>query len=414
MDGTLITAHSDKGGARPTWKMGYGFHPLGAWGINTPECLDMMLRPGNAGSNAFTGYKHVLDRALKQAPAAYRRRVLVRIDGAGASRKLVGHLLALATERKTLLFTCGWTILDADEDAIAALLEDAWQPGLRQDGSIEEDKDVAEITHLMSRAETWPEGLRFIARRVKRSRRHKKNMTAFEKKTDWKYSITCTNLEHTGIPGVPGSQHPQFIDVPQRDHATVETDGVRTAKARGLRNLPLREVQRQRRLAVHRGHGAQPAARRRHPRRAPPRQGPRGYRPPRPDRRPRPHRAPRMRSPHPPPPPGLAPRDRMARPAGRGLQTARRGGLTSPDPVRPRTPQGTQSPTPEISRTSRRTVSGRKNTPAKPPHTRTTHTKSTGGSRLSSAGQTTIAAGPVRHTGKPTAITVNGAHHPGR
>jgi len=36
---------------------------------------------------------------------------------------------------------------------------------------------------------------------------------------------------------VPGSQHPQYIDVTHRDHATVETDGVRTAKATGLRNL---------------------------------------------------------------------------------------------------------------------------------------------------------------------------------
>ena len=90
----------------------------------------------------------------------------------------------------------------------------------------------------MSRAETWPDGLRFIARRVKPSRRHKRNMTAYERKTGWKYSVTCTNIPHTGIRGVPGSQHPQFIDVLHRDHATVETDGVRTAKAMGLRNLP--------------------------------------------------------------------------------------------------------------------------------------------------------------------------------
>jgi hypothetical protein len=31
MDATLITARSDKQGAAPTWKKGYGFHPLGAW-----------------------------------------------------------------------------------------------------------------------------------------------------------------------------------------------------------------------------------------------------------------------------------------------------------------------------------------------------------------------------------------------
>ena len=29
LDGTLITARSDKEGAAPTFKMGYGFHPLG-------------------------------------------------------------------------------------------------------------------------------------------------------------------------------------------------------------------------------------------------------------------------------------------------------------------------------------------------------------------------------------------------
>ena len=30
MDATLVTASSDKEGAAPTWKMGYGFHPLHA------------------------------------------------------------------------------------------------------------------------------------------------------------------------------------------------------------------------------------------------------------------------------------------------------------------------------------------------------------------------------------------------
>ena len=50
MDATLVTAHSDKQGAAPTWKKGYGFHPLAAWCSNTRECLAMLLRPGNAGS----------------------------------------------------------------------------------------------------------------------------------------------------------------------------------------------------------------------------------------------------------------------------------------------------------------------------------------------------------------------------
>jgi hypothetical protein len=243
MDATLITAHSDKEKAAPTWKKGYGFHPLAAWCMNTRECLDMLLRPGSAGSNTFTDHKEVLDRAIRQVPAAFRRRILVRVDGAGASHLLIEHLLTLTTPRKALLFTCGWMITESDEQAIAAVPEDAWKPGVRQDGTAEDNKDVAEVTHLMSRAQNWPQGLRFIARRVKPSRRHKKNMTAYEKKAGWKYSITCTNIPDTGIGGVPGSHHPQYIDAVQRDHATVETDGVRTAKAMGLRNLPSKSWQ---------------------------------------------------------------------------------------------------------------------------------------------------------------------------
>ena len=64
------------------------------------------------------------------------------------------------------------------------------------------------------------------------------NLTAYEKKTGWRYSIICTNIPDTGIAGVPGSHHPQYIDVVHREHACVETAGVRTAKAMGLRNLP--------------------------------------------------------------------------------------------------------------------------------------------------------------------------------
>ena len=114
---------------------------------------------------------------------------------------------------------------------------DAWAPGLTQDGDAEDDKDVAEISGLMTRAGNWPGGLRWIARRVKPSRRHMWNLTGYEKKTGWKYSITCTNVPDDGIPDVPGS-HPQYIDVVHREHAVVETAGVRTAKAMGLRNLP--------------------------------------------------------------------------------------------------------------------------------------------------------------------------------
>ncbi len=238
LDATLITAYSDKEGAAPTWKKGYGFHPLGAWAANTRECLAMLLRPGNAGSNTFADHKEVLAAAIRQVPARFRAKILVRVDGAGASHELIKHLLSMSSPRRILLFTCGWMITAADEDAIRKVPADAWKPGTGQDGTAEEDKDVAEITGLMTRAGNWPDGLRWIARRVKPSRRHLRNLTDYEKKTGWKYSITCTNIPDTGIAGVPGSHHPQSIDVVHREHAVVETDGVRAAKSMGLRNLP--------------------------------------------------------------------------------------------------------------------------------------------------------------------------------
>jgi hypothetical protein len=238
MDATLVTARSDKEGARPTWKKGYGFHPLGAWCRNTRECLAMLLRPGNAGSNTFTDHKEVLAAALRQVPARFRGKVMVRVDGAGASHDLIRHLLSLCSPRRKVLFTCGWMITAADEDAIRLLPAGAWIPGIAQDGGIEEDKQVAEITHLMTRAENWPEGLRWIVRRVRPSRRQMRNLTAYEKQTGWRYSVTCTNIPDAGIGGVPGSHHPQYIDVLHREHACVETAGVRTAKAMGLRGLP--------------------------------------------------------------------------------------------------------------------------------------------------------------------------------
>jgi len=65
----MVTSHSDKENARPTFKRGYGFHPLTAGGTSrlrgivdhgvegTGEPLAMQLRPGNAGSN--TAVDHI-------------------------------------------------------------------------------------------------------------------------------------------------------------------------------------------------------------------------------------------------------------------------------------------------------------------------------------------------------------------
>ena len=238
LDGTLITARSDKEGAAPTFKMGYGFHPLGAWLANTAESLAMLLRPGNAGSNTFADHLTVLTAAIRQIPARMRSRLLVRVDGAGASHELIAHLLSLASRRRTVLFTCGWAITEADEQAIGLLPAAAWQAAVDQDGVVQDDKHVAEITHL-----TQPG--RRLARRAAVDRAPHQAVAPAGQEPDRlraRHRLAVLHHRHQhprrrGIGGVPGSHHAQFIDVLHRQHAVVE-DGVRAAKSMGLRNLP--------------------------------------------------------------------------------------------------------------------------------------------------------------------------------
>ncbi len=78
-----------------------------------------------------------------------------------------------------------------------------------QDGAVQEDKHVAEITHLTSRAAGWPDGLLWIVRRTKPSRRQAKNLTAFERATGSRYSIIApTSARPAGYPPCPAATTP--------------------------------------------------------------------------------------------------------------------------------------------------------------------------------------------------------------
>lgn len=234
LDATIITAPSKKEGAAATFKKTYGFHPLAAWYANTAECLAMRLRPGNAGSNTVTDHIEIISSALAQAPGASTAKILIHVDGAGATHGLHEHLAALNTRRRTVRFTTGWKITEDDEKAIARLPETAWETSLKQDGSEQDGYFVAELTGLNTR-DGWIEGLRLIVRRVRPSGRQMKDLTPFEKKTGWKYSITATNIRK--MTRIQGSHQGQWLDAVHRHHAVVE-DRVRTNKAMGPRNLP--------------------------------------------------------------------------------------------------------------------------------------------------------------------------------
>jgi hypothetical protein len=235
LDATLITAHSPKQGAAATFKKGFGFHPLGGWCANTGESLAMLLRPGNAGSNTVADHIRVLTDAIAQLPVAYRRKILIRVDGAGATHDLLEHVQQMNRLWRSVKFTVGWTITEVDETAIAALPETMWTDSLNQDGTVGDTAQVAELTGLNQRLGDWLDGLRLIVRRTRPSARHAKKLTTLERATGWRYAIVATNI--TRLHGLPGSHQPQWLDALHRSHAGVE-DQVRHGKALGLRNLP--------------------------------------------------------------------------------------------------------------------------------------------------------------------------------
>jgi Transposase DDE domain group 1 len=66
VDATLVTCHSEKQGSAPTYKHGFGYHPMLVWLDNTGEALAGMLRPGNATANDAADHITVIDEALAQ------------------------------------------------------------------------------------------------------------------------------------------------------------------------------------------------------------------------------------------------------------------------------------------------------------------------------------------------------------
>ncbi len=72
IDSTLVTSHSEKEGAAPTYTRGFGFHPMLCYLDATGEALAGVLRPGKAGANTAADHIGVLVDALDQLPGEVR------------------------------------------------------------------------------------------------------------------------------------------------------------------------------------------------------------------------------------------------------------------------------------------------------------------------------------------------------
>jgi hypothetical protein len=90
VDATLVGAHSEKECAAPTFKRGFGFHPLWAFCDHGPhgtgEPLAFLLRAGNAGSNTVLDHVGVLRAALAQLPSCPAAQLPSSPAGGGGGR----------------------------------------------------------------------------------------------------------------------------------------------------------------------------------------------------------------------------------------------------------------------------------------------------------------------------------------
>jgi hypothetical protein len=224
VDATLVDAHSEKQGAAPTYKQGFGFHPLGVWldrGDGTGEALAAILRPGNAGANTAADHLAVLGMALLGLPKPVRGQpILVRADSAGATHGLVDHLQALGVG-----FSVGFDLDSRVRTAILALPADAWVAAIDADGGDRDGAQVAELATLDLPAAGRPPGTRAICRR---ERPHPGAQLRFTDADGWRFQVFITDQPDPNI---------TQLELRHRQHARVE-DRIRGAKATGARDLP--------------------------------------------------------------------------------------------------------------------------------------------------------------------------------
>lgn len=167
LDATLVTAHSEKEHAAPTWKKGYGFHPLTAFldhgADGTGEPLAVLLRPGNAGSNTAADHIAVTRQALAQLPKGFRsgRRTMVRTDSAGGTKDFLSWLTGT---HRNLGYSVGFPISTQLESVLPLVPQEAWARAYNSDGHERDGAWVAEATGMLDLS-GWPEGMRVIVRR---------------------------------------------------------------------------------------------------------------------------------------------------------------------------------------------------------------------------------------------------------
>ncbi len=232
VDATLVTAHSEKEQAAPTFKRGFGFHPLCAFldhgAEGTGEPLTILLRRGNAGSNTVDDHITVIRAALAQLPDHGRRpgkNVLIRVDGAGGTHGLIDWLT-----RRRLAYSVGFSLpgdLNSIQKRLAAVPAAAWAPAYDADGQVRPGAWVAEVTGLFD-LPGWPPGMRLI---VRKERPHPGAQLRITDYDGHRITAFVTNTSRGQLAD---------LELRHRRRARAE-DRIRCAKDTGMTNLPLHD-----------------------------------------------------------------------------------------------------------------------------------------------------------------------------
>lgn len=233
LDATLVTCHSEKEQAAPTYKGGFGFHPLLCFLANTGEALSGRLGPGNASASTAVDHIAVLDQALAQIPDAHRHGtdILVRTDSAGSAKAFLAHVRDVRKRGIRTFFSVGYAITEPVRRAVRAVPERLWHPALNQDGTLRDGAEVAELTGMVD-LDGYPAGTRII---VRRERPHPgAQLSLFDQDEGLRHQVFLTDTPYSG--GGSG----QFLEVRHRGHATVE-DRIRCGKSTGFGRFPSRD-----------------------------------------------------------------------------------------------------------------------------------------------------------------------------
>lgn len=220
-DGTLIGSHSEKEGAAPTYKRGFGFHPLLVFLDATGEALAGILRPGNAGSNTTADHVALLGAALAQLPVDPGDvEVVARADSAALTHGFVN-----ACRAAKVRYSVGHDLTEAVRNACLAVPEHRWRPAVTADGAAERHgAEVTEITDLIDLSR-WPAGTRAIARREDP---HPGAQLTFTDADGHRFQVFITDLAGADI---------SYLEALQRGRGRAEKL-ICDAKDTGLANLP--------------------------------------------------------------------------------------------------------------------------------------------------------------------------------